>query len=185
MTDLYNHQREAIPFAIKNDGNCALFHDPGLGKTRTCLEVFTHYRLTEPGLRLFVVCPLSLVNSAWGEDIRRFTDFTYAPFKVYRRPYMPLSETRLKNKVVQFIKKNYPNAWLYKVSDRFTAGIPDLIICKEGVFYAIELKVGSNKATPIQSYVLRQIRFAGGRAAVCRSVEDVKRLIEKGGDGDG
>lgn len=81
MTGLYRHQREAIEFAVRNDGNCALFHDPGLGKTRTVLEVFKHYRQTDPGLRLLVVCPLSLVNSAWGEDIRRFTDFTYEPFK--------------------------------------------------------------------------------------------------------
>lgn len=98
---------------------------------------------------------------------------------------MPLSETQLKNKVVQFIRKNYPSAWLYKASDRFTSGIPDLIFCKEGLFYAIELKAGTNKATPIQGYVMRQITAAGGRACVCRSVEDVKRLIEGGGDGDG
>ncbi len=97
---------------------------------------------------------------------------------------MPLSETRLKNKVVQFIRTRYPTAWVYKASDRFTSGIPDLIICKEGLFYAIELKVGSNKATPIQDYVMRQIQAAGGLAVVCRSVEDVKRLIEKGGDDD-
>lgn len=81
MTGLYRHQQEAIDFAVKNDGNCALFHDPGLGKTRTCLEIFNRLRQTDPGLRLLVVCPLSLVNSAWGEDITRFTDFTYAPFK--------------------------------------------------------------------------------------------------------
>lgn len=81
MTGLYRHQREAIDFARRNDGKCALFHDPGLGKTRTCLELFKHYRLADPGLRLLVICPLSLVNSAWGEDIKRFTDFTYAPFK--------------------------------------------------------------------------------------------------------
>ena len=98
---------------------------------------------------------------------------------------MPLLETRLKNKVVQFIRTHYPSAWVYKASDRFTSGIPDLILCKEGLFYAIELKVGSNKATPIQGYVMRQIVSAGGRAVVCRSVEDVKRLIGKGGDGDG
>ncbi len=78
---LYRHQCEAIAFATRNDGNCALFHDPGLGKTRTCLETFKQFRLSDSGLRLLVVCPLSLVNSAWGEDIKRFTDFTYAPFK--------------------------------------------------------------------------------------------------------
>jgi len=81
MTGLYRHQREAIDFAIRNDGNCAFFHDPGLGKTRTCLETFSQLRLSNPGLRLLVICPHSLVNSAWGEDIRMFTNFTYAPFK--------------------------------------------------------------------------------------------------------
>jgi len=97
---------------------------------------------------------------------------------------MPLSETRLKNKVIGFIRKNYPTAWVYKACDRFTSGIPDLLICKEGEFYAVELKAGSNKSTHIQDHVLRKIRDAGGQAAVCRSVEDVKRFIEKGGDGD-
>jgi superfamily II DNA or RNA helicase len=79
--DLYKHQSEAVDFALKNNGKCALFHDPGLGKTRTCLEIFSRYKAVNPNLRLLVVCPLSLVNSAWGEDIKRFTDFTYAPFK--------------------------------------------------------------------------------------------------------
>jgi SNF2 family DNA or RNA helicase len=77
---LYKHQRNGIEFAIRN-GQCALFHDPGLGKTRTCLEIFSHYRAYQPSLMLFVVCPLSLVNSAWGEDIKRFTNFSYTPFK--------------------------------------------------------------------------------------------------------
>jgi len=79
--DLYRHQSEAVEFAAKNNGKCALFHDPGLGKTRTCLEIYGRYKAVNPKLRLLVVCPLSLVNSAWGEDIKRFTDFSYAPFK--------------------------------------------------------------------------------------------------------
>jgi SNF2 family DNA or RNA helicase len=81
VVSLYRHQKEAVEFAIRNRGCCALFHDPGLGKTRTGLEVFRYYRGKHPGLRLLVVCPLSLVNSAWGVDIKKFTDFTYASFK--------------------------------------------------------------------------------------------------------
>ena len=81
MESLYKHQRLAVDFAVQNQGCCSLFHDPGLGKTRTCLEIFSHYRAYQPNLRLFVVCPLSLVNAAWGEDIKRFTNFSYAPFK--------------------------------------------------------------------------------------------------------
>lgn len=78
---LYKHQEDAIQFAIENGGKCAIFHSPGLGKTRTALEIYKHYRTTDPRLKLLVVCPLSLVNSAWGEDIHKFTDFTYAYFK--------------------------------------------------------------------------------------------------------
>lgn len=78
---LYKHQQNAVKFALANNGCCALFHDPGLGKTRTCLEIFKTYRSANPHLRLLVVCPLSLVNSAWGEDIKRFTSFSYVPFK--------------------------------------------------------------------------------------------------------
>jgi SNF2 family DNA or RNA helicase len=78
---LYKHQKEAIEFAVSNRGCCAFFHDPGLGKTRTGLEVFSYFRSRQPELRLLVVCPLSLINSAWGEDIKKFTDFSYASFK--------------------------------------------------------------------------------------------------------
>ena len=86
---LYRHQKEAVEFAIQNRGCCAFFHDPGLGKTLTGLEVFRYYRSKHPGLRLLVVCPLSLVNAAWGEDIKKFTEFTYAPFKDLKKGELP------------------------------------------------------------------------------------------------
>ena len=73
---------------------------------------------------------------------------------------------------------------MYKAADRFTSGIPDLLLCIQGKFNAIELKVGSNKPTRIQEFVMREIRKAGGRVSVCRSVEDVKCLIEEGGESD-
>jgi SNF2 family DNA or RNA helicase len=78
---LFKHQQEAIEFAVRNRGNCALFHDPGLGKTRTGLEIFKNLRQQNPKLRLMVVCPLSLVNAAWGEDIKRFTEFSHGYIK--------------------------------------------------------------------------------------------------------
>jgi len=78
---LFNHQQEAIEFAVRNNGRCALYHEPGLGKTRTCLEIFSHYKRINAELRLLVVCPLSLVNSAWGADIKKFTEFSSVPFK--------------------------------------------------------------------------------------------------------
>ena len=88
-------------------------------------------------------------------------------------------ETQLKKRVLQFLKKEYPKAWIHKASDRFTAGIPDLLICSGGKFYAIELKAGNNQLTRIQQYTLRKIQAAGGKTSVCRSVEEVKEFLRR------
>jgi len=69
------------------------------------------------------------------------------------------------------LRREFGDAWVYKTSDRWKSGIPDVLICREGRFFAVELKVGNNKATRIQLYVLEQIKRAGGRVAVCRSVD--------------
>lgn len=74
---LFKHQIEAINFAIARDGIAALFHGMGLGKTRTALEIFARLKEKDPGLKLFVICPLSLIEAAWGEDIQKFTMFKY------------------------------------------------------------------------------------------------------------
>jgi len=52
-----------------------------------------------------------------------------------------------------------------------------LILCIEGKFYAIELKVGRNKPTKIQAHVLEKIKSAGGHSAVCRSIDEVKEFL--------
>jgi len=90
-------------------------------------------------------------------------------------------ETQLKNIVIKYIKKEYSHAWIYKTADRWTSGIPDIFLCIDGRFYAIELKAGRNNPTKLQQYVLNKIRSAGGHAEVCRSVEDVKIFLEGGG----
>lgn len=104
---LYRHQKEAIEFAISNRGFCALFHDPGLGKTRTGLEVFSYYKKQKPDLRLLVVCPLSLINSAWGEDIKKFTGFSSAPFKELKK-LKTVSDIVIINYEALISKKNFP-----------------------------------------------------------------------------
>jgi len=97
---------------------------------------------------------------------------------------MPLSETRIKEKVLAFLKAEYPKAWVYKAADRWTSGIPDLLMCVDGRFVAIELKAGKNQPTKIQKYVIESICASGGRATVCRSVEEVKNFMN-GGNSDG
>ena len=86
---LFKHQQDALELAIGNNGKAALFHEPGLGKTRTSLETYSHFKALEHDLRLLVVCPLSLISSAWGNDILKFTKFSALPYRQIKRGVLP------------------------------------------------------------------------------------------------
>lgn len=60
-----------------------------------------------------------------------------------------------------------------------TAGIPDIIACVGGRFYGFEVKTGKGKPTALQEATIRKINAAGGKAAVVRSVEDVKVVLKE------
>lgn len=78
---LFKHQQDGVNLAMAHGGNAALFWDPGCGKTLGALTAYAQLQAKTPGLKLLVVCPLSLIHAAWGADIRKFTQFTYAPWR--------------------------------------------------------------------------------------------------------
>jgi len=81
------------------------------------------------------------------------------------------------------IKKDFPKAWVWKISDKFYAGIPDLLVLIEGNAIFMELKYGKNTLQKIQIYTLDQINKAGIKAVEIRSVAQAKleilNLIER------
>ena len=58
-----------------------------------------------------------------------------------------------------------------------TAGIPDIIACIDGLFYAFEVKTDIGKTTALQDATIRKIINSGGHAFVVRSVEEVKSIL--------
>lgn len=70
MAELYPHQKEAI--ALGRVSNRAFFHDCGTGKTRTALELIKYFKYKNEGPAL-VVCPLTIIDSAWVNDCKTFT----------------------------------------------------------------------------------------------------------------
>ena len=60
-----------------------------------------------------------------------------------------------------------------------TAGIPDIIACINGGFYAFEVKTPVGKTTALQDATIRKIRKCGGQAFVVRSVDEVKELLNQ------
>jgi len=60
-----------------------------------------------------------------------------------------------------------------------TAGIPDVIACIGGRFFAFEVKTATGKATDLQKATIHKIQKCGGQAGIVRSVEEVKAVLEE------
>jgi len=143
MDKLYSHQEDAIQFAIHNGGKCAIFHEPGLGKTRTALEIYRCFKRNNPKLKLFVVCPLSLVHFAWGEDIHKFTNFTYAPFK------------EIKDKLPDIVVINYEGL----ISKKYLPQIMRMIIQHDFMCVADESSRAKNSKSVTTKTLLRLAEY--------------------------
>lgn len=75
-------------------------------------------------------------------------------------------ESSFQKKVVRKLK-TLPNTWFYKASDRVRVGVPDIVICTNGNFVALELKRDEKaKPTPLQQHILEKIEHANGIAKV-------------------
>lgn len=82
-------------------------------------------------------------------------------------------ETRLRIKIVEALKLNFPGLRPIKIhgSEYQEAGISDLICCYKGLFIAIEVKQPGKFPEPIQAYFLKTIERAGGCAFFAVSPE--------------
>src|SRR3990167_3048123 len=85
------------------------------------------------------------------------------------------------------IKREFPDAYIQRVSDRFLSGIPDLRVISYGLSGDIEVKLPNSKASKtsaIQDKILEYISAAGGAVAVVKSVDEARifmiRLQRKG-----
>lgn len=59
-----------------------------------------------------------------------------------------------------------------------TAGLPDIIACIDGHFFAFEVKTDVGRPTKLQEATIGKIRNAGGTALVVRSADEVKTAID-------
>lgn len=89
-------------------------------------------------------------------------------------------EKNLENRVKKFLTEQ--SCWYIKYwgGGGYTkSGIPDLLICCNGVFLGVELKASKGKPSDLQKHQIRQIRKAGGMAFTLypNEFEEFKKLI--------
>lgn len=89
-----------------------------------------------------------------------------------------MSESKLQAKVLKWLKAN--NFWVFKTIVCNRNGIPDIVgSTPKGNFFAIELKWGAGKPSPLQTWNIAEIKKRGGIALVAWSLEEVQQALEK------
>ena len=90
-----------------------------------------------------------------------------------------MSEKDITNKILKYLK-TVPGCFAWKEHGGMygTAGIPDIIACINGRFFAFEVKTQTGKVTKLQDATINKILAAGGVAAVVRSVDEVRTVLE-------
>lgn len=80
--------------------------------------------------------------------------------------------------ILRLLKKR-PRCFAWKTHGGMygTAGIPDIIACVDGRFYAFEVKQPGGRLTRLQAATLDKIRAAGGVAAMVTSAEEAGRAL--------
>ena len=89
-----------------------------------------------------------------------------------------MKEAVIVQNIMKYLK-TVPNCFAWKEHGGMygTAGIPDIIACIDGKFYAFEVKTDVGKPTKLQEATIRKIRSCGGTALVVRSVDEVRTAL--------
>lgn len=94
---------------------------------------------------------------------------------------MTQPETLLQRRIRKALASTFPGCVFYKMhgSEFMESGIPDLIGCVEGLFFAIEVKHPdtSHGVTAIQQAQLDRLHEAGAHVTVAESVEDAITFV--------
>lgn len=98
-----------------------------------------------------------------------------------------MNESDITKSILKYLK-TLPHCFFWKEHGGIygTSGIPDIIVCIDGRFIALEVKTQKGKTTPLQNAVIKKIHSSGGFAFVVRSVEEAKNAIDSatGGKND-
>jgi len=91
-----------------------------------------------------------------------------------------MKESKLTREKILTIIRKQPKAWAFKcAAGPFQErGLPDIIGCIDGRFFAIEGKVGKNTMSPMQEIVQSKIIAANGKYAVMRESITEAELID-------
>jgi Holliday junction resolvase len=89
-------------------------------------------------------------------------------------------ETKLKNQCLRYLKSLGDDCWFFKVAGGpgQKAGVPDIVGCYRGKFFAVENKSATGKTSPKQDREIDLISRSGGRVQIVRSLGELESMME-------
>jgi Holliday junction resolvase len=81
-------------------------------------------------------------------------------------------ESLIQKEILDHLNRQ-PGTVAWKVMQANERGVPDVIACRAGRFYAFEVKRPGGKTSPLQIEQMKRIWAAGGKACVVEGVGDV------------
>jgi hypothetical protein len=92
-----------------------------------------------------------------------------------------MKESGLQRRIRERLEITFPHSWWTKFhGGPFTrAGIPDLLGCVDGQFFAFEVKRPGKQPTAVQLKTISIIRQAGGVSHVVETPEEAVELVQR------
>ena len=89
-------------------------------------------------------------------------------------------EATVTKTIMRHLERLRPHGFFVKIhgGPMQRAGIPDIVGVYRGRFLSFEVKMPGGKVRPLQSYMLKLVRHAGGIAEVVYGWEDCRKIIE-------
>jgi len=87
-------------------------------------------------------------------------------------------EIAFQNKVIKYAEAMGDYVFNVPGTGMERKGTADLLICHQGRFFAIELKVPGETPSRLQQYELDRVRKAGGVAVFIQTMEELEALLK-------
>lgn len=89
-----------------------------------------------------------------------------------------MCESKIQTEILRYLERN--GCYVVKVVLANKSGVPDILFCKDGLFYAVEVKATGKKksTTKLQDWNLQKVIESGGKAIVTDKLSDVIEMIK-------
>lgn len=109
--DLRPYQRNAVDFALKNP-RCAIWADPGMGKTRIVIALLERLRGVKGAVRALVVAPLAVAKYTWPDEVAKTSPLARCAYAAFPAAggirITTVNYERLPQFLEPFNKENWP-----------------------------------------------------------------------------